>query len=138
MNASAKNQYAKDEIIREGDGNRITEAVVFTDQAYIKRKTQVLVQKGLNRLCMELQAFRVDNDSVQAVVYGRGEIISVQYKEIPVIDAPQKNVKEIEDEIKAMKRQRRSLEKEIEVLDKQKRFLDSVIEFPRSSLVSVV
>jgi uncharacterized protein (TIGR02231 family) len=76
-----------------------------------------------------LQAFNVDNDSVQAVVFGRGEIISVQYKEIPVIDAPQKNVKEVEDEVKAMKRQRRSLEKEIEVLDKQKRFLDSVIDF---------
>ncbi len=129
MNASAKSQFAKDEIIREGDGNQIIEAVVFTDQAYIKRQTQVPVQSGLNRLCVELQAFHVDHDSVQAVVHGRGEIISVQYKEIPVKDAPQKNVKKIEDEIKALKRQRRSLEKENEVLDKQKRFLDSVIDF---------
>ena len=129
MNALAKSQFAKDEIIREGDRNRITEAVVFTDQAYIKRKTHVQVQAGLNRLRVELQAFQVDSDSVQATVYGRGEIISVQYKEIPVIDAPQKNVKEIEDEIKVMKRQRRSLEQENEVLDKQQRFLDSVIDF---------
>jgi len=129
MNASAKSQFAQDEIIREGDHNRIAEAVVFTDQAYIKRKTQVRMQSGLNRLCVELQAFQVDSNSVQAVVYGRGEIISVQYKEIPVIDAPQKNVKEIEDEIKVMKRQRRSLEQENEVLNKQQRFLDSVVNF---------
>ena len=106
MNAPAKNQFAHDEIIHEGDCNRIAEAVVFTDQAYIKRKTQVHVQAGLNRLCVELQAFQVDSDSVQAAVYGRGEIISVQYKEIPVKGAPQTNVKDVEDEIKVMKRQR--------------------------------
>jgi len=129
MNAPAKSQFATDEIISDGDGNRIIEAVVFTDQAYIKRKIQVHAQAGLNRLCVELQAFQVDNDSVQALVYGRGEIISVQYKEMPVKDAPQKNVKEIEDKIKALKRQRQHLENENEVLGKQKRFLDSVIDF---------
>ncbi|MDM8542804.1 mucoidy inhibitor MuiA family protein [Desulfococcaceae bacterium HSG9] len=129
MDTPAKSQFSQDEIIREGDCNRIAEAVVFTDQAYIKRKTQAHVQTGLNRLCVELQAFQVDSDSVQAAVYGRGEIISVQYKEIPVKDAPQKNVKEVEDEIKVMKRQRRTLEQENEVLNKQQRFLDSVINF---------
>ena len=60
--------------IGEDQGNRIVEAVVFSDQAYLKRQARVQVEAGLNRILMELQAFSVDRDSAQAKVYGQGEI----------------------------------------------------------------
>ncbi len=134
MNTLSKSQFSKDEIIREGDGNRVIECVVFTDQAHVKRHAPISAQSGLNRLMMELQAFQVDPDSIQAVVHGRGEIISVQYKEMTVKDAPQEEVKQLENDIKKLKRKRRRLEQSKQLLEKQNQFLDSVIGFGQTEI----
>ena len=84
------------DFIQVGDENRITEVVVYTDQAYLKRRIRVKAREALNRFMVEVQAYSVDVDSAQASVYGEGEILSVQYREVPVKYAPQEDVRELE------------------------------------------
>ncbi len=124
----------QDQFIGENDGNQITDVVVFTDQAHVKRKAGIQVPEGANRLLMEVRAFMVDIDSAQAKVYGSGEILSVQYKEIPVKDAVQAEVRKLEEKKKELDQQRKALNSEKEILDKQKRFLDSVIGFAETDM----
>ena len=58
------------ETIKDGKDNRITETVVFTDQAYLKRRVQARAKRGLNQYLIEVQAFALDADSAQAAVFG--------------------------------------------------------------------
>jgi uncharacterized protein (TIGR02231 family) len=134
MNHSVNKNFDEGEFIHSGDDNRITEAVVYTDQAYLKRRVRVRAQKALNRLLIEIQAFMVDVDSTQANVYGEGEILSVQYREIPVMHAPQEGIRELELKKEQLERQRKSLHNEKVVGDKQVKFLDSVISFAETDL----
>ncbi len=113
----------------EGQGNHIVEAVVFIDQAYLKRQAQMHVEAGLNRILMELQAFSVDRDSAQAKVYGQGEIVSVQYKTIRVKEAPQKDRRALELKKDECLQAHKALKNQRETVSKQQRFLDSVIGF---------
>ncbi len=134
MVKNVNDDFKKGEYIAAGDDNRITEAVVYTDQAYLKRCVRVRAQKALNRFLIEIQAFMVDIDSAQANVYGEGEILSVQYREIPVKHAPQEGIRELELKKEQLERQRKALRNEKEVGDKQVRFLDSVIGFAETDL----
>ena len=129
MNRVTEGQFTQDEFIGQAQGNRIVEVVVFSDQAYLKRQAQVWAAPGLNRFVMELQAFRVDADSAQGCVYGEGEVLSVQYTEIPVKDIPQEEVRALDEERKQLLRQQKALQKQEEVHEKQRRFLDSMISF---------
>ena len=122
------------ETIKDGKDNRITETVVFTDQAYLKRRVQARAKKGLNQYLIEVQAFALDADSAQAAVFGEGEILSVQYREVPVKEAPQKDVRKLESKKEQLERQRQVLRKEKEVQDKQGRFLDSIVGFAETDL----
>ncbi len=122
-------QAINEEIITDDDDNRIREVVVFSSQAYLKRQVKTQAQAGLNRFLIELKAFSVDADSVQANVFGGGEILSVQYKEIPIQQAAQADVRELENEKRALEQKRRVLEREKENCDKQKKFLDSTISY---------
>ncbi|MCP4399133.1 MAG: mucoidy inhibitor MuiA family protein [bacterium] len=129
MNSATEGQFVQDEFVGQAQGNRICEVVVFSDQAYLKRQARVQAVAGLNRFVMELQAFRVDADSAQGSVYGEGEILSVQYKEIPVKDIPQEEVRALVEERKKLSRRQKNLQKQQEVTEKQHRFLDSMICF---------
>ena len=129
MNNVTQGQCVQDEFLGQAQGNRIHEVVVFSDQAYLKRRARVHAMPGLNRFVMELQAFRVDADSAQGLVYGEGEILSVQYKEMPVKDIPQEEVRELDEERKELVRRQKALQKQEEVHEKQRRFLDSMICF---------
>ena len=71
--------------------SQIKEVTLFAGQALVEREASATVQKGLNELLIEVQAFRVDKDSVMARVFGQGEIFSVQFKEIPLKEPPQEN-----------------------------------------------
>ena len=84
--------------LTEAEGNRITGVTVFTSQAQIKRQFTVDAEAGMNRYTVELTAFSIDRESAQARVFGKGEILGVQYLQVPVKDIPQEKVRELNDE----------------------------------------
>ena len=134
MSDDRRNNAGHGEIISDGADNRISAAVVYTDQAYIKREAQASANSGLNRFLVEIRSFAVDVDSVKATVFGEGEILGVQYREIPVKYAPQEEVRELEDRKDQLKHQERVLKNEQKASDKQMRFLDSVVGFAETDL----
>jgi len=134
MSNASQEHSQPDEFITEGDGNHISDVVVFTDQAYINRRVRAQTQAGLNRILIEIKAIQVDADSVQAAVYGEGEILSVQYRRIPVKDAPQEHIKELDLKKEELLRQRSELQAGRDVQEKQKRFLDSLIGFAETEI----
>jgi len=131
--SSTEKQVMHNLIGAEG-GSRIAEVVVFSDQAYVTRRAKVSVEAGKNQLLLELKAFSVESDSVQANVFGRGEILNVQYKELPVRDAPQKDVKELKEKLRQLERARKKISDKREVCSKQEKFLDSVIGFAETQV----
>ncbi len=126
-----KSYYAVDEYIPNGKRNTIDEVVVFSNQAHVKRKAKAKTTEGMNRLRFELNAFSVDGDSVQSNVFGEGEVLSVQYREIPTKEAPQKQVRDLEKKLKSLERKKQIITEKKEVLGKQGKFLDSFIDFAR-------
>ena len=114
--------------------SQIKEVTLFTNQALIKREAKLRVKKGLNELFLELEAFRVDKDSVSAKVFGKGDIFSVQFKEIYLKEAPQENIKTLEQKIKELKKSRRILLEEKDVLSKKEMFLKSVMDFSQTQV----
>ena len=74
-------------LIEESNENRVTKVVIFTSQAYVQRDVHAEVSAGMNRLQIDVRAFNVDPDSTQARVFGSGEILGVQYKEVAVAQA---------------------------------------------------
>ena len=134
MSEMSYENYVQDEFINETDGNQISEVVVYTDQAYVKRQARIQTQPGLNRFLMEIKAYQVDVESAQANVYGEGEILSVQHREIPVKDMPQEDVRKLDKKRDELTRERKALKNEKEVQDKQLRFLDSVTFFAETEL----
>ncbi|MCK4485662.1 MAG: hypothetical protein KAU38_02750, partial [Desulfobacterales bacterium] len=59
---------------QEGAPSRIKEVTLFSNQALIHREANLRAHKGLNEILLELEAFRVDVDSVSAKVFGDGQI----------------------------------------------------------------
>lgn len=96
--------------------SQIKEVTLFTNQALVKREAKAKFHKGLNELLIELQAFRVERDSVSAKVFGDGEIYSVQFKEVYLKESPQENIKALERNIKELKDSKRILLDEKDVL----------------------
>ena len=114
--------------------SQIKEVTLFSNQALVKREAKVKIHKGLNELFLELQAFRVDGDSVSARVFGKGEIFSVQFKEIYLKESPQENIKALEQRIKELKKLRRILLDEKSVFNKKEKFLSSIIDFSQTQV----
>jgi len=131
---SVSSFFVRDEILSEGESNRLSEVTVFMGEAYLKRKIRCEAEEGLHRFLIETQAVDVDSDSVQAAVRGNGEIQSVQYKEIPLREAPQEEVEELEETLRGLKREKRALEDEKSRLSKKKTFLDSVMLFAEADV----
>ncbi len=111
------------------EGSRISEVVIFTGEAWVKREAEVTAEEGLNRFLLEVKAFSVRKDSVQAQVFGKGEIVSVQYRETVGRERPQEEIRELEEQKEELVRKQEALRAERMVLDKQLRFLDSVVGF---------
>ena len=78
---------------------------------------------------LEIQAFSIDKDSVQAIVKGSGQIHSVQYREMPVKDAPQEELRELDTAKREMLRDHRQKKNSRKIIDKQIQFLDSTLEY---------
>ena len=109
--------------------SEIKNVVLFTNQALVTRVVKAEVGKGLNEIGVEIEAFAVDRDSVQAKVYGDGEVYSVQFKEVPLKDDPQENIRQLLEEIQELRDEKKSLKNQKVTLSKQKSFLNSFINF---------
>lgn len=114
--------------------SQIREVTLFSNQALVKREAKVKVHKGLNELFLELEAFRVDRDSISARVFGEGEVFSVQFKQIYLKESPQENIKALERKIKALKKSKRVLLDEKSVFSKKEEFLTSIIDFSQTQV----
>jgi uncharacterized protein (TIGR02231 family) len=114
--------------------SQIKEVTLFSRQALVKREAFTTVQKGLNELLLEIEAFRVDQDSITAKVFGAGEIFSVQFKGIPIKESPRENIKALEQKINELKRSKRVLADKKEVLNKEESFLVSLIDFSKTQI----
>ena len=111
--------------------SQIKEVTLFSGQAMVKREAFTTVQKGLNELFLEIEAFRIDKDSITAKIFGAGEIFSVQFKKIPIKESPRENIKALEQKINELKKLKRVLNDKKEVLNKEESFLVSLIDFSK-------
>ena len=134
MEKDKRHGGVRDLLIEAKRESRISEAVVFTDRALVRRVARANARAGINRFLLEVLAFEVEVDSVQASVSGRGEIVGVQYREVPVKARPQEEIRELEERRDALALQREGLKAERMVLDKQVRFLDSVVGFAETQM----
>ncbi|MFO7558140.1 MAG: mucoidy inhibitor MuiA family protein [Desulfobacterales bacterium] len=114
--------------------SRIKAVTLFPDQALITREANVKVHKGLNEILIDIEAFEVDSDSVSAKVFGKGELYSVQFKEIFLQAAPQKNIQALEEKLQQLKASRVAMEDNRIMLQNQERFLLSVMDFSKIQL----
>jgi uncharacterized protein (TIGR02231 family) len=114
--------------------SQIKEVTLFSGQAMVKREAFTTVQKGLNELFLEIEAFRVDKDSITAKIFGAGEIFSVQFKKIPIKESPRENIKALEQKINELKKSKRVLADKKEVLNKEELFLASLIDFSKTQI----
>jgi uncharacterized protein (TIGR02231 family) len=114
--------------------SNITEVTLFSDQALVERSCQADVRPGLNELLVELSAFAVDKDSVTAQVFGQGEIISVQIRDVHLTEFPQVQVQRLEEKLRELRRSRYILDDKKAVLSKKETFLDSLIDFSKTQL----
>jgi uncharacterized protein (TIGR02231 family) len=114
--------------------SQIQEVTLFSNQALVTREARVDVHKGLNEILLGVDAFRVDSDSVSAKVFGDGELYSVQFKEIYLEEAPQENIRALEEKLRELKASRKALEDSKAVLKSKEEFLGSVIDFSKTQL----
>ena len=121
-------------LAEEAVPSRIKNVTLFSGQALIQREAFVRINKGLQEFFVEVEAFRIDRDSVSAKVFGAGEIFSVQFKEIHVKESPREDIKILEQEREKLKRIKRTLTDEKDVLDKKELFLRSLITFSQTQV----
>ena len=114
--------------------SKITDVVVFTDRAQVTRKGAATVTAGVNRLLLPVNAFAVDPDAVTATVAARGEILAVQYREVPIKEASQEKLRSLEAKIRKLQQDRRSRVDEKNALNRQEEFLRAFIDFSKTQV----
>jgi len=114
---------------QEPTPSEVKEVTLFSDQALVKRQASLSVNQGLNEILLEVKAFNLDRDSVQAKVFGEGEVFSVQLKDIYLKEAPQENIKILKEKIKNLEQTKRGLHDQTAVLFQKEKFLGSIVEF---------
>ena len=113
---------------------RISEVTLFSDQALVVREGRADLTPGMNQLLVETTAFSVDQDALTAQVYGSGEMVSVQFKLIPLSDYPQDQVRIIQNKLRETQQSRRELTDKKTVLEKKSAFLDGLIDFSKTQI----
>ena len=114
--------------------SKISDITLFSNQALVTRQAKADVHQGVNELNIPIEAFRIDPDSVTASVYGDGEILSVQYKEKTVADAPQDTLKSLSSKIKALQNNRQGLIDRKRILQNKATFLGAFLDFSQSQI----
>jgi len=108
---------------------KISEVTLFSNQALVVREGRADLVPGMNQLLVETTAFSIDQDALTAQVFGSGEMISVQFKLVPLSDYPQDQVRMIQDKLREKQRSHRVLTDKKTVLEKKTAFLDGLITF---------
>ncbi|MFH1980437.1 MAG: mucoidy inhibitor MuiA family protein [Pseudomonadota bacterium] len=114
--------------------SKITDVVVFTDRAQVTRKGTATVAAGVNRLLLPVTAFAVDPDAVTATVSAKGEILAVQYREVPIKEASQEKLRGLEAKIRQLQQDRRSRVDEKSALSRQEEFLRAFVDFSKTQV----
>lgn len=114
--------------------SRIKEVTLYTNQAMVTREGTATVQQGVNEVLMEVETFRIEPDSVTARIFGQGEILSVQYKERPVVETPQETVRALEIKLKDLNGTRRGLVDKKQTLAKKEAFLEALVDFSQTQM----
>ncbi|MCD4813289.1 mucoidy inhibitor MuiA family protein [bacterium] len=112
----------------------IESVTLFTNQAQVTRKAKTTLKKGLQEILIDIEACNVDGDSVSAKIFGEGEIYSVQYREVYLPEAPQENIRKLDEQIEEKGTVLRRLEKSRNVIDQRDAFLHSVVHFSQSEI----
>jgi uncharacterized protein (TIGR02231 family) len=115
------------ELLCESTIERVT---VFTDKAEITRTGEAEVGAGIESLLVEVPAYQIDTKSIQARVFGAGEVFSVQFENVYVEEAPQEKVAELEAMLEKKTDARKELHSEKWILKKKETYLDAVITPP--------
>ncbi len=114
--------------------SQISEVTLFSNQAMVVREGQTHLKPGMNELLVETTAFNVDKDSVSAQVFGSGEMVSVQIKQIPLADFPQDQVNSLSEKLRKLKQSRKGLSDKKRVLIKKESFLEGLIAFSKTQI----
>jgi uncharacterized protein (TIGR02231 family) len=114
--------------------SKIKDITLYSNQALVTREAGVEVRQGVNEILISLDAFRIDPDSVTARVFGEGEILSVQYKELPVIDAPQDFIKNLVNKIETLQFSRQGLMDKKRILQNKATFLGAFLDFSQTQI----
>ena len=112
----------------------ISDVTLFSNQALVTRKARMDVHQGVNEIQISIDAFRIDTDSVTARVFGEGEILSVQYKELPVVEAPQDIINNIAKKIEALQNNRQELVDKKRILQNKASFLGAFLDFSQTQI----
>lgn len=112
-----------------GPDNRVTQVSVMASQALVTRTVRTGVTAGFTRIDLITDARRIDPNSLQVSVQGKGEILGVQLRRIPLETFPQTDLDAIDRERKQLEVEKRALEIDQGSLVKRRRFFDSVGKF---------
>ncbi len=112
----------------------ISEVTLFSNQALVVRNGQAHLEPGLNELLVETTAFNMDKDSVSAQVFGKGEMISVQIKQIPLSEYPQSQISTLQEKLRKHIQSRKGLLDKKAVLAKKESFLEGLIDFSKTQI----
>ena len=111
--------------------SKIEEVTLFSNQAQVERTAQASVKSGINKIQLDVDAYNIDSDSVSAKVYGEGEIYSVQLRQVPLKEAPQENIKRLEDKLQSLNDQKKALSYAVSTLKKKEKFINSLLDFAK-------
>jgi uncharacterized protein (TIGR02231 family) len=114
--------------------SKIKDVTLYSNQALVTREADIEVRQGFNEIQISLDAFRIDPDSVTARVFGEGEILSVQYKELPVVDAPQDFINNLAKKIEALQISRQGVIDKKRILQNKATFLGAFLEFSQTQI----
>jgi uncharacterized protein (TIGR02231 family) len=111
--------------------SEIKKVTLFSDRALVQRTATVVVESGMKTIELEITPFRIDPDSVTARVFGLGEVLGVQYKQLPIEASPRDNVRALEEKLRVQTHARRKLMDRRNTLDRQGEFLSAFVEFSK-------
>lgn len=114
--------------------SNISEVTLYSNQAMVVREGSAHLKPGLNVLLVETTAFDIDKDAVSAQVFGKGEMLSVQIKQIPLSEFPQDQVRTLSEKLRNLKQARKGLSDKKLVLAKKEAFLDGLIDFSKTQI----
>ena len=126
MQSNEQTQRTENTTIRTSS---IVKVVVFSDQALVTRRIKAGAGSGINRFLVDVKAFDVDSDSIQTRVFGRGELLSVQYRIFPMEQPPQEDLRSLEEKKRAAYQKMQVIKDRLAIIGQKKKFMDGLVDF---------